>query len=90
MLTIIKDKTRLAHLCADYRETAWNELYNSIDDLINDLKGININSNKFQWIKGQDYIKSFQKQIIAGKTLSEKQIEMLKRISKQIAKYYIL
>lgn len=90
MKTKIQDKTRLSHLCADFNETKWSDLYNSIEDLIEDLKGIDVNSNKFRWIRGQEYIKSFQRQIVTGKILSEKQITMLKRLAKQIAKYYII
>ena len=90
MKTKIQDKTRLSHLCADFNETKWSDLYNSINDLIEDLKEIDINSNKFKSLKGQNYIKSFQRQLATGKILSEKQIIMLKRLAKQIAKYYII
>lgn len=85
----IKNKFKLA-IKVNEDNVKWEELYDSIEELQKDLMGIDVNNINFQWIKGQDYIMSFQKQIDSGKVLTKAQTVMLKKLAKEIAKFYTL
>lgn len=67
----------------------FEELYNSIDECINELIHTSdtiIRKN----LKGYEFLLSFKNQILNGKTLSEKQIVQIKRLAPEIARgYYI-
>lgn len=67
----------------------FNELYDSIEECISELKEMpdNIINNK---LKGYEYLLSFKKAILDGRTLSDKQITQLKRLAPEVARgYYI-
>lgn len=72
----------------------WNDIYNSTDEIIEELKQIHIPNIKNEWLginplyKGYEYIHSFAKQVQSGKTLSEKQLAQCKRLAKEIKKAY--
>ena len=67
----------------------FGDLYDSIDECINELKEIpdDIITNK---LKGYEYLLSFKSVLLAGKKLSDKQITQIKRLASEIARgYYI-
>ena len=71
------------------KKLKFNELYDSIEECINELKETpdNIIINK---LKGYEYLLSFKKYILDGGTLTDKQITQLKRLAPEVARgYYI-
>lgn len=68
----------------------WNDIYNSEDEMVEDLKNIHVPvNNEFPLVHlygGYEYIHSFAKQVQNGKILSEKQIRQCKRLALEIKK----
>ena len=62
----------------------WNEMFNSEEELITLAKQIDINKYKKDLRKGYSYIEGFQK----TEELSKKQITQLKRLAKEVYRYY--
>ena len=64
--------------------TKWNAIYDSEEELIQDL----LRSDKYEqrYTMGRGYLESFKKQIMNGRTLTPKQMTMLKRLAKEIYK----
>lgn len=72
-----------------FQKLKFEELYNSIDECINEL--INTSDKVIRKnLKGYEFLLSFKNQLLSGKTLSEKQIVQIKRLAPEIARgYYI-
>lgn len=65
----------------------WNEMFDSEAELIKYLKKIDIEKFKDN-CKGYYYIEGFQKELNEGKELSAKQLTQLKRLAKEVYRYY--
>lgn len=78
---------------SESKKIKWNDIYNSINEILEDLEHIHI-PKKMPYLgmsplyKGYEYINSFAKQVQNGKTLSEKQITQCKRLALEIKKAY--
>lgn len=73
------------------KQLKWTDVYNSEQEIINDLKEVYIPNKKEEaalvyipFYKGYEYIHSFAKQVQNGKTLTEKQIVQCKRMALNI------
>lgn len=62
----------------------WSSIYDTEEELIADL----LKSEQYEqrFTKGYVYLESFKKQVNAGKTLSTKQMTMLKRLASEVYK----
>lgn len=62
--------------------TKWNQIYDSEEELINDL----LLSEKYEqrYTKGYVYLESFKKRVELGKGLTDKQMTQLKRLAKEV------
>lgn len=67
----------------------WSDMYDSEEELVQEL--IQIDTNRFgqRRMKGGQYVESFQKQLQSGKDLSSKQLTQLKRIAKWVKIYHL-
>ena len=75
-------KLRVCQSRAGVKKFSWDEYYDSIEEMLEDLKATpERNLNK---VKGYQYLVSFKNQILGGRTLSEKQITMLKKLSSEL------
>ena len=63
------------------KKLKWDEIYESEDELINDLRRINLDVNIVLLPRGYEYMSSFKKQLENEKELSSKQMTQLKRIA---------
>lgn len=90
MNTKIRNLDELAQRVYSLDKVSWKELYSSEEDLINDMMNINIKGKHYRWIKGQYYIENFQRYYTRNGKLEDKQIIQLKRIAREIAKYYVM
>lgn len=67
----------------------WSELFSSDEELILALKSLDKDKLDFcvnnGYVKGTEYLKSFHKQLNEGKTLSAKQVTMLKRLAVEVS-----
>lgn len=72
-----------------FNKLRFDDLYDSVEECIGELINTDdkIIENK---CRGYVYMLSFKKQLKQGKTLSDKQITQLKRISAEIARGYYL
>ncbi|WP_255294061.1 hypothetical protein [Bacillus toyonensis] len=66
----------------------WNEMFDSEEELIGLVKKINMDRYKQMYCKGWLYVEGFQRTLSSGKELSPKQVTQLKRIAREIYKYY--
>ena len=68
----------------------WNEIYDTKEEIIEDMNRILIDKNKpvYMLPKGYEYISSFQRQLDNGKELTDKQLVQLTRLASSIA-YHI-
>ncbi len=65
----------------------WNELYNSEEELIQDMLKTKSDPNKYQsyeLVKGYEYIESFKKYYKKNNKLTDKQMIQLKRLAPSI------
>lgn len=67
----------------------WNEIFEDENDLIEALKTIKIVEKAFNPTMGYAYLSSFQKRVLSGNKLTEKQMVQLKRLASSVA-YEIL
>lgn len=67
----------------------WSEIYQSEEDLVEDLKDIDIDKYKRRGYKGYEYVESYQKYLVVKGVLTKNQIRQLKRISKWIKWYHL-
>ena len=77
-----------------YNTIHFNDIYIDIFEMIDELQKIYIPSeNELIYIngiyRGYEYIHSFAKQLRSGKTLTEKQITVCKKIASEIKKAYL-
>ena len=77
-------KSNIDDLIAYGKRIKWDSIYDSEEELVSDL----LLSEKYQerYTKGYGYLESFKKQVLAGKTLSEKQMTQLKRLAPEVYK----
>jgi hypothetical protein len=66
----------------------WNELFKTEQELINALVTVDITTYKKRYLKGYQFIESFQKWVNSGKELSPKQLTQLKRLAQELYKYH--
>lgn len=66
----------------------WDEMFESEQDLINALMGIDIKRYKDKGYVGITYIESFQKFYHKHRYLTDRQMIQLKRLAKEIYKYH--
>lgn len=86
----VEEKLQYIRQCKrEFKTVNWNKLYESEQDLINDLIKIDIDKIKYYYElpKGYEYIKSFRNYYLKNNTLSEAQIKQLKRIAEPIFSY---
>lgn len=62
----------------------WDKMFESEAELIEKMRGIDINKYKRDCRKGYQYIEGFQK----TKDLSKSQLTQLKRLAKEVHRYY--
>lgn len=77
----------------NFGSIAWNTVYNTEEDIINDLANIYVPANRQPFTKlfnGYEYIFSFATYVQKGWTLSEKQMRQCKRLAAEIRKAYIV
>lgn len=80
-----------AEFCKNFNSIKWNEIYQSEDEIVEDLKQIHIPKKEDLYkigglYKGYEYIHSFAKQVQSGKTLSDKQMTQCKKLAFEIKK----
>ena len=63
----------------------WTDIYDSEDELINDLLCITIRGTYPNPTKGNVYLSSFQVRLKRNESLTAKQMSMLKRLSRVVA-----
>lgn len=63
----------------------WTDIYDSEDELINDLLCITIRGTYPNPTKGNVYLSSFQSRLKRNERLTDKQISMLKRLAQVVA-----
>lgn len=74
------------------REIKWNTVYNTVSDMVNDLKKVHVFTKKeianfpLYLYKGYEFINGFADQVQQGKELSAKQITQCKRLALEIKK----
>lgn len=72
-----------------YESIKFEEIYDSVDECINDLKQIT-NSTIEKKLKGYSFLLGFKRTILMGRELTDKQIIQLKRLSSEVARGYYL
>lgn len=63
----------------------WTDIYDSENELINDLLCINIRETYPNPTKGKVYLSSFQARLKRNESLTDKQMSMLKRLAQVVA-----
>ena len=63
----------------------WTDIYDSEEELVNDLLHITIRKTYPDPTKGYEYLSSFQNKLKAGNSLTDKQMTMLKRLAYVVA-----
>ena len=63
----------------------WTDIYDSEDELINDLLCITIRGTYPNLTKGNVYLSSFQARLERNESLTDKQMSMLKRLAQVVA-----
>ena len=63
----------------------WTDIYDSEDELINDLLCITIREKYPNPTKGNVYLSSFQARLKRNESLTDKQMSMLKRLAQVVA-----
>lgn len=68
----------------------WTNIYDTEEELANDLLHITIRKTYPNPTKGYEYLSSFQNRLKAGNSLTDKQMTMLKRLAYVVAyeRYY--
>ena len=64
---------------------SWNEIYDTEDELIQDMFNEKIHTDGLSTCRGYGYIKSFRAYYNVHNNLTEKQIRQLKRLAGEIA-----
>lgn len=85
-------RSRLWYSRQGLKPMKWDEIYDSEKELINDMLSIDASPSQpaHKIVRGYEYILSFQKRILSGQELTEKQMTQLKRLAVNIAfKKYI-
>lgn len=67
------------------KKLKFEEIYDSVDDCVNELSMIPDSIIKTK-LKGCEYLISFKKQVLEGRNLSKKQIIQLKRLAPEVAR----
>ena len=63
----------------------WTDIYDSEEELVNDLLHITIRKIYPNPTQGYEYLSSFQNRLKAGNSLTDKQMTMLKRLAYVVA-----
>lgn len=65
----------------------WTDYYSTEAELVEALKAINADEHQYPYLvpKGYVYIQSFQRQLLGGRDLTDKQMTQLKRMAYEIA-----
>jgi len=92
-MNIRKAQTICRKIDAQYERlgesVAWEDVYDSEQEMIDDLKKVYIPKNRVAptlTFKGYEYIYSFAYYVQKGWTLSDKQLRQCKRLAKEIKK----
>lgn len=77
------------------KKVAWTEVYNTEEDIINDLMIIDYNQNpvyisRQHFYRGYEYIHSFARRVQSGKDLTPAQMKQAKRLAVEIRKAALL
>ena len=66
----------------------WTDIFESEEEMVEAMMRVNASDHQPHYMipKGYVYIQSFQRQVANGKTLSDKQMSMLKRLAVNIFK----
>lgn len=70
---------------SQYGSIKWADIYDSEEELVNDLLHITIRKTYPDPTKGYEYLSSFQNRLKAGNSLTNKQMTMLKRLASVVA-----
>ena len=62
----------------------WNDLYKNEQELIKAMMKAETNPYKPNWVKGYEYVKSFQEYYKKNGCLTDKQMTQLKRLASEI------
>lgn len=63
----------------------WADIYDSEEELVNDLLHITIRKTYPNPTQGYEYLSSFQNRLKSGNSLTDKQMTMLKRLAYVVA-----
>ena len=89
MRQLTSDLINRVHMArAGIKPLKWHEIYDSEQDLINDMLTVNVNVNEVPYhklIRGYAYIEGFQKYYTKHGVLTDKQLTQLKRLAIEIA-----
>ena len=83
MNEVLKNKLQMSH--AGLKSCKWSDIYDTEDELINDLLCITIRGIYPNPTKGNVYLSSFQARLKRNESLTAKQMSMLKRFAQVVA-----
>jgi len=83
-------KSKIISSRAGLRKCRWDEIYDTEEELINDLFSEKVLTDKetslrYKLCRGYEYIRSFRTYYLTNKKLTEKQLIQLKRLASEIA-----
>ena len=70
---------------AGLKPIKWNEIFEDENELVETIKTMRIVDSGFNPTSGYEYLKSFQKRLLKGIPLTDKQMVQAKRLASSIA-----
>ena len=67
----------------------WDEMFDSVEELVESVKSIDVARFQDMGCKGYSYIEGFQRTLNSGNDLSKPQVTQLKRLAKEVYKYHM-